>query len=221
MSGLAGACAARACCGCCTGCRWRCRPCSGAGWAGCCMQLAGAAAAHRAAQPRAVLARAAPAEREALAARALPVAGPQPARARPALVCLPARLKRLIHVEGDVHLAERSERPVMWLVPHFMALDVAGAATQLFQTRIGGSIYQAAEQPGVRRRHAPRPPALRQAASCSRASDTARPLVRAIKRGDAFFNLPDMDFGRATPPSCPSSACRRPRCWRRRAWRAR
>ena len=43
------------------------------------------------------------------------------------------RIKRLIHVEGDVTLAERSERPVMWLVPHFMALDVAGAATQLFQ----------------------------------------------------------------------------------------
>ncbi|HNG80498.1 MAG TPA: hypothetical protein PLW24_13570, partial [Burkholderiaceae bacterium] len=43
------------------------------------------------------------------------------------------RLQRLIHVEGDVKLAERSERPVMWLVPHFLALDVAGAATQLFQ----------------------------------------------------------------------------------------
>ena len=26
-------------------------------------------------------------------------------------------------------------------------------------------------------------------------SDTARPLVRAIRRGHAFFNLPDMDFG--------------------------
>ena len=24
---------------------------------------------------------------------------------------------------------ERSERPVMWLAPHFMALDVAGAST--------------------------------------------------------------------------------------------
>jgi len=26
-------------------------------------------------------------------------------------------------------------------------------------------------------------------------SDTARPLLRAIRRGHAFFNLPDMDFG--------------------------
>ncbi len=26
-------------------------------------------------------------------------------------------------------------------------------------------------------------------------SDAAKPLLRAIRRGDAFFNLPDMDFG--------------------------
>ena len=38
------------------------------------------------------------------------------------------RLKRLIQVEGDVGLAERSDKPVMWLVPHFLALDVAGIA---------------------------------------------------------------------------------------------
>src|SRR5215211_6141131 len=30
----------------------------------------------------------------------------------------PERLKRLIHIEGDVTLAEHSDRPVMWLVPH-------------------------------------------------------------------------------------------------------
>jgi Kdo2-lipid IVA lauroyltransferase/acyltransferase len=58
------------------------------------------------------------------------------------LYAAPERLKRLIHVEGDVTLAERSPRPVMWLVPHFMALDVAGAAVLLFQKRKGISIYQ-------------------------------------------------------------------------------
>ena len=51
------------------------------------------------------------------------------------------RLKRLIQVDGDVHLAERSERPVMWLVPHFLAVDVAGAATQLFQSRRVCNVY--------------------------------------------------------------------------------
>lgn len=107
----------------------------------------------------------------------------------------PERLKRLIHVEGDVHLAERSERPVMWLVPHFLALDVAGVATQLFQSRPVASIYQAQSHPvfdAAMRRGRSR---FGQGELFAR-SDTARPLVRAIRRGHAFFNLPDMDFGR-------------------------
>ena len=105
-----------------------------------------------------------------------------------------SRLKRLIHVEGDVTLAERSARPVMWLVPHFMGLDVAGAATQLFQTRRVGSIYQAQSDPVIDA--AMRAGRLRfdQGEVFAR-SDSAKPLIRAIKRGDAFFNLPDMDFG--------------------------
>ena len=106
----------------------------------------------------------------------------------------PARLKRLIHVEGDVTLAERSERPVMWLVPHFMALDVAGASVLLFQKRKGVSIYQAQSNrvmDAALRRGRLR---LGNAEIFSR-TDAAKPLLRAIRRGDAFFNLPDMDFG--------------------------
>ena len=106
----------------------------------------------------------------------------------------PERLRRLIRVEGDVGLAERSERPVMWLVPHFVALDVAGQATQLFQKRPVGSIYQAQSNPvfdaAMRRGR------LRFGnGEIFPRSDRALPLVRAIKRGWAFFNLPDMDFG--------------------------
>lgn len=105
------------------------------------------------------------------------------------------RLRRLIHVEGDVTLAERSERPVMWLVPHFMALDAAGMATQLFQQRMVGSIYQA--QSDAVFDDAMRQGRLRfgRAEIFSR-HERALPLVRAIRRGHAFFNLPDMDFGR-------------------------
>jgi KDO2-lipid IV(A) lauroyltransferase len=105
-----------------------------------------------------------------------------------------ARLKRLIRIEGDVGLAERSERPVMWLVPHFVALDVAGAATQLFQTRQVASIYQAQSNPvfdAAMRRGRLR---FKQGQVFAR-SEKALPLVRAIRKGHAFFNLPDMDFG--------------------------
>ncbi|MEJ7928528.1 lipid A biosynthesis acyltransferase [Ramlibacter sp. AN1015] len=105
-----------------------------------------------------------------------------------------ARLRRLIHVEGDVGFADRHPGPVMWLAPHFVGLDVAGAACQLFVQRRGASIYQAQTNPvidaAVRRgrlRHG-------RAEIFSRA-ETAKPLVRAVRRGAAFFNLPDMDFG--------------------------
>ncbi len=106
----------------------------------------------------------------------------------------PRRLRRLIHVEGDVQLAQRSDRPVMWLVPHFIALDVAGAATQLFQSKWVASIYQQQSEPtfdaAIRRGR------LRfgQGEVFPR-SDSARPLMRAVRAGAEFFNLPDMDFG--------------------------
>jgi KDO2-lipid IV(A) lauroyltransferase len=104
------------------------------------------------------------------------------------------RLRGLIQVEGDVGLAERSTRPVMWLVPHFLALDVAGVATQLFQTRRVGSIYQQQSDPVFDA--AMRAGRLRfDGGELFPRSDKALPLVRAIKRGYAFFNLPDMDFG--------------------------
>ncbi len=106
----------------------------------------------------------------------------------------PEHIRTLIHVEGDVRLAERSERPVMWLVPHFIALDVAGAATQLFQSNPVGSIYQAQSNPvfdaAIRRGR------LRfDGGEIFARSDSAKPLIRAVRKGYAFFNLPDMDFG--------------------------
>lgn len=104
------------------------------------------------------------------------------------------RLKRLIHVEGDVQLAERSERPVMWLVPHFMALDVAGVAALLFQSRKASSIYQQQSNPVMDAAMRAGRLRLGNAVIFPR-SDSAKPLIREIRQGTAFFNLPDMDFG--------------------------
>jgi KDO2-lipid IV(A) lauroyltransferase len=109
-----------------------------------------------------------------------------------------ARLKRLIRVEGDVHFAERlwqeQRRPVLWLVPHFLAVDVAGAACQLFQQRPGVDIYSPQSNPVL-------DAALLRGRSrlghdeFYKRQDGARAVVRAIKRGLAFFNPADMDFG--------------------------
>ena len=106
-----------------------------------------------------------------------------------------ARLRKLIHVEGDVHLAERTAKPVMWLVPHFMALEVAATAVQLFQTRRGGTIYQSQSNPvfdAAMRRGRER---FGNSVLFSR-HDGVKQLVRTIRQEKlGFFNLPDMDFG--------------------------
>ena len=104
------------------------------------------------------------------------------------------RLKRLIHVEGDIGFAARTPGAVMWLVPHFVALDVAGVATQLLQSRLVGSIYQKQSIEAFDK-------AIRQGrlrfgnGDVFSRHEKALPLIRAIRRGYAFFNLPDMDFG--------------------------
>lgn len=105
------------------------------------------------------------------------------------------RLKRLIRVEGDVALAERTGKPVMWLVPHFVALDIAAVAVQLFQSRPVVSVYMPASNPVweavIRRKR------LRFGGGSRLFSrfESARALMRSVREGYCFFNLPDMDFG--------------------------
>lgn len=119
----------------------------------------------------------------------------------------PARLRSLITVEGDVGLADRlfaeSKRSVMWLLPHFMALEAAGLAIQLFQTRRGGVIYQAQSNPVF-------DAAMRRGRERFGASvlfsrhDGARQLVRAVREDHlSMANLPDMDFGLANAAFVP------------------
>lgn len=110
----------------------------------------------------------------------------------------PKRIKRLIHIEGDIGLAERvfqtEGRPTMWLCPHFVGLDVAGAAVLLCQPRPAASIYQTQSNPVIDA--AMRHGRLRLGnAEIFPRSDSVKPLFRAVKQGRAFFNLPDMDFG--------------------------
>jgi KDO2-lipid IV(A) lauroyltransferase len=85
---------------------------------------------------------------------------------------------------------------VMWLVPHFLALEIAGLAILLRQSRPACDIYQrqsnavfdAAITKGRHR--------FGNSALISR-KDGIKPLLRAVRdEGRAFFNMPDMDFGR-------------------------
>ncbi|MCE2659095.1 MAG: lipid A biosynthesis acyltransferase [Rubrivivax sp.] len=106
----------------------------------------------------------------------------------------PARLRRLIHITGDVGLADREERPVMWLVPHFVGLEVAGAAVQLFQQSRGFDIYQP-------QRNAVFDAALKRGrlrfgrAEAHARGVSIRKLMQRLRDGCSFFNMPDQDFG--------------------------
>jgi KDO2-lipid IV(A) lauroyltransferase len=107
----------------------------------------------------------------------------------------PERLRSLIHVEGDVGFAEaHPERAVMWLAPHFVALDVAGSTTQLFQSRPVCSVYQRQSNAVIDAAILAGRSRFGNGKIFSR-HEKALPLIRAIRRGWAFFNLPDMDFG--------------------------
>ena len=106
----------------------------------------------------------------------------------------PARLRRLIQVEGDVGLAERTEGRFMWVVPHFLALEVAGVASQLCQKRLVTAFYQRQSNPvfdeAIRRGRL----RFNQGTVHTR-HDNALKLLRDVRQGSAFLNLPDMDFG--------------------------
>jgi Kdo2-lipid IVA lauroyltransferase/acyltransferase len=106
------------------------------------------------------------------------------------------RLMKLIEVQGDVHFAERSPAPVMWLVPHFMALEAAATAVQLFQSQRGATIYQRQSNPLFDAAMRAGRERFGNSVLFSR-QDSAKPLIRAIRQDKlGFFNLPDMDFGR-------------------------
>ena len=104
------------------------------------------------------------------------------------------RLRGLIQVEGDVGFAQRSAQPVMWLVPHFLGLEVAGAAVQLFQTRTVVDIYQPQRSPTFDR-------VLKQGrlrfgrAEAYARGVPIRHLMKRIREGCPFFNMPDQDYG--------------------------
>lgn len=103
-----------------------------------------------------------------------------------------ARLRRLIRFEPRLPLDVIRSSPTILLCPHFVCLDVAGAAIAMETP--GCSIY-AEQQSKVF------DAALRKGRSrfqpvrlFSRAQGV-KPIIRALREGLPFFMLPDMDFG--------------------------
>lgn len=105
------------------------------------------------------------------------------------------RLLRLMEFEGDIKQAERSEQPVMWLLPHFAGLDWAAPALMLGQSRPGVDVYQRQSNAVFDKALMKGRGRFGQNAFVDR-HDGIRPVIKLIRKGYGFVNAPDMDFGR-------------------------
>lgn len=103
-----------------------------------------------------------------------------------------ARLNRLIEIEPKMPLDEFRAGPVVLLCPHFVCLDVAGAAIAMQAS--ASSMY-------MRQRNLVFDEALRRGRARFRPvrlftrQDGIKPILRALREKLPYFMLPDMDFG--------------------------
>jgi len=103
-----------------------------------------------------------------------------------------ARVLRLVRIEGLEHWRAVRDKPVIWLAPHFVGLDMGGIRLTAEYPLV--SVYGKQKNPAFdavllhgRTRLGPTELYSRQ--------DGIRPVAKAIKAGLPFYYLPDMDFG--------------------------
>ena len=103
-----------------------------------------------------------------------------------------ARLQRLIRIEGLEHWQAVAGRPVIWLAPHFVGLDMGG--TRIITEWRGVSMYSHQKDPVFDRILLHGRTRFVTPELFSR-QDGIRPVVRAMRAGLPLYYLPDMDLG--------------------------
>lgn len=97
-----------------------------------------------------------------------------------------------VRIEGLEHWEAVRDRPVIWLAPHFVGLDMGG--TRLIAEYRGVSVYSRQKNPvfdavlyhGRTRFVMP---------DLYSRQDGIRPVIKSMRRGLPFYYLPDMDLG--------------------------
>ena len=102
------------------------------------------------------------------------------------------RLQRLIQVEGLEHWQDVGGRPVIWLAPHFVGLDMGG--TRIITQWRGVSVYSHQKDPVFDRILLHGRTRFVKPELYSR-QDGIRPVVKAMRGGLPLYYLPDMDLG--------------------------
>lgn len=104
----------------------------------------------------------------------------------------PARIRRLVRIEGREHFEAVRGAPLILLAPHFVGLDLGAARLMLeidlvsMYARQKNKVFDAALYAGRMR--------FGRLTLLSR-QDGVRPALRAMQAGRPFYYLPDMDYG--------------------------
>lgn len=102
------------------------------------------------------------------------------------------RLRKLIVLDPALPVEQIRSGPTILLCPHFVSLDVAGAAVAMeismssIYTQQRNDVFDKALRDGRLR--------FRPQKLISRA-EGVKPIIRELRSGGGFFMLPDMDFG--------------------------
>ncbi len=102
------------------------------------------------------------------------------------------RVQKLVRIEGLEHWQAVAGKPVIWLAPHFVGLDMGGA--RIITEWRGVSVYSKQKNPVFDRVLLHGRTRFVTPVLFSR-QDGIRPVVKAIREGLPFYYLPDMDFG--------------------------
>ncbi|MDP3420700.1 MAG: lipid A biosynthesis acyltransferase [Thiobacillus sp.] len=104
-----------------------------------------------------------------------------------------ARLRRLIRIDNPEAALGDGVRPVIWLAPHFVGLDMGGV--RLTMDRQIASIYAPAKDP-VTDRFMQRGRSRFFPITLISRGEGIKPALKALKQHLPFYYLPDQDYGR-------------------------
>ncbi len=105
-----------------------------------------------------------------------------------------AEVERLTRFEGEEHMAPHVGKPVIWLAPHFVGLNIGGVRVSVAYAP-AVSIYARIKNPHLDRLMLHARTRFGQSELYAR-HDGIKPVIRAVRRGLPLYYLPDMDFGR-------------------------
>jgi len=104
----------------------------------------------------------------------------------------------LARLEDTHHYLAHAGRPVIWLAPHFLGLNIAFVRITTSHAP-AVSLYATIKNPHLDRlmfRARTRFAGPEGASEMYSRSDGIKPVIRAIKKGRPFYYLPDLDYGR-------------------------